>query len=71
VRRLFWLLLGRCPIHHDTLMEDKWLYEEKGKRDCFHCPPHTDEGRYPYGLRNVLRDYLSRRLAFRPPQRSR
>lgn len=47
-RRLFWLSLGRCPIHHTRLSQD-WHSASHGA--CFTCDGVTI---WPIGLRQVL-----------------
>ncbi|ACL57481.1 hypothetical protein [Methylobacterium nodulans] len=36
-KTLFWLSLGRCPIHHTRLSIDNPLYDNGRSAYCFRC----------------------------------
>jgi hypothetical protein len=51
-RALFWLSLGRCPIHHSRLRIDMPLYDDRRTAYCFDC---SGIGLWPQGAREALR----------------
>lgn len=55
-KTLFWLWLGRCPIHHTRLNIDWPLYDDQRKAYCFKCGVAV----WPQGAREALRqNYLA------------
>lgn len=51
-RTLFWLALGRCPIHHARLSIDWPPYDDGRTAYCFKC---DGIGMWPQGAREALR----------------
>lgn len=51
-KALFWLWLGRCPIHHTRLNIDWELYDDGKKAFCFKC---DGVGLWPQGAMEALR----------------
>lgn len=51
-KRLFWLSLYRCPIHHKPLVADWPLYDDGVTSYAFCC---EGIGIWPGGLLNALR----------------
>lgn len=51
-RTLFWLWLGRCPIHHTPLNIDNALYDDGVRAYCFRC---DGVAIWPQGAREALR----------------
>jgi hypothetical protein len=50
-KTLFWLWLGRCPIHHCALSIDFPLYDDGRSAYCFKC---SGVGVWPQGAREAL-----------------
>ncbi|MEE7478454.1 hypothetical protein [Methylobacterium hispanicum] len=51
-KTLFWLWLGRCPIHHTALRIDAPPYDDGRTGFCFEC---HGIGLWPQGAREALR----------------
>jgi hypothetical protein len=51
-KRLFWLTLRRCPIHHTRLCVDPWPPYDFNVRYCFKCEGISI---WHVGFFNVLR----------------
>lgn len=51
-KMLFWLWLGRCPIHHTRLNVDNALYDDGVSAYCFRC---EGVAIWPQGAREALR----------------
>ncbi len=51
-KTLFWLWLGRCPIHHTRLNIDSPLYDDGRTAFCFRC---HGVGMWPQSAREALR----------------
>ena len=51
-RMLFWLWLGRCPIHHTRLNVDNALYDDGVSAYCFRC---EGVAIWPQGATEALR----------------
>ena len=49
---LFWLALGRCPIHKRPLHVDDLTYDDGRRAYCLHC---DGIGIWPQGAREALR----------------
>jgi hypothetical protein len=51
-RTLFWLTLGRCPIHHSRMNIDSALHDDGRSAYCFRC---SGIGIWPQGASEALR----------------
>lgn len=51
-RWLFWLAIGRCPIHHSPLRIDNIFHDDGRSAYCFDC---EGVGIWPQGATEALR----------------